>query len=97
MLNPNSNGYHSLAHNLRVIRFVHDNCPGFEFRPGKYEAGNDKTAIELLLGDKDLIDYVSGKANWEDIKEHIKLEEQKWIRKAKKFLIYEDEQLYRIK
>jgi hypothetical protein len=44
-----------------------------------------------------LIDYVAGNGNWDDIKEHIKLEEQKWIRKAKKFLIYEDEQLYRIK
>ncbi|MBO7306261.1 MAG: DUF1343 domain-containing protein [Bacteroidales bacterium] len=97
LLNPNSTGYHALAHNLRIMRFVHDNCHGFKFREGKYEAGNDKTAIELLLGDKELIDYVAGNGNWDDIKEHIKLEEQKWIRKAKKFLIYEDEQLYRIK
>jgi Uncharacterized protein conserved in bacteria len=94
-LNPNIQ-YHALAHNLKIIRFLHDNCEKFEFRPGKYEAGNDKTAIELLLGDKELIDYVNGIGDWADIKEHIKVEEQKWIRKAKKALLYE-EQLFRIK
>lgn len=96
LLNPNMQ-YHALAHNLRIMRFVNDTCPGFEFRSGKYEAGNDKTAIELLLGDKELIDYVKGNGDWKDIKEHIKVEEQKWIKKTKKDLLYEDEQLYRIK
>ena len=89
--------YHALAHNLRILRFLNDNCSGFGYRPGKYEAENDKTAIELLLGDKELIDFVKGEGNWADIKEHIKVEEQKWIRKSKKALLYEDEQLYRIK
>ena len=96
LLNPNMQ-YHALAHNLKILRFLNDNCEGFEYRPGKYEAGNDKTAIELLLGDKSLIDYVKGDGEWKDIKEHIKLEEQKWIRKSKKALLYEDEQLFRIK
>lgn len=96
LLNPNMQ-YHALAHNLRVLRFLNDNCEGFEYRPGKYEAGNDKTAIELLLGDAQLINYVKGNGDWKDIKEHIKVEEQKWIRKSKKALLYEDEQLFRIK
>ena len=96
LLNPNMQ-YHALAHNLRILRFLNDNCSGFGYRPGKYEAENDKTAIELLLGDKELIDFVKGEGNWADIKEHIKVEEQKWIRKSKKALLYEDEQLYRIK
>ncbi len=96
ILNPNMQ-YHALAHNLRILRFMNENCKGFEFRPGKYEAGNDKTAIELLLGDKELIDYVKGKGDWEEIKEHIKIEEQKWIRKTKKILLYDDEQLFRLK
>ncbi len=96
LLNPNMQ-YHSLAHNLKIMRFVKENCPDFQFRPGKYEAGNDKTAIELLLGDKELIDFVSGDGDWENIKEHIKVEEQKWIRKTKKILLYEEEQLFRIK
>ncbi|AGY53847.1 hypothetical protein BRDCF_p1220 [Bacteroidales bacterium CF] len=88
--------YHALAHNLKIIRFVAENCPGFNFPDGVYERGNDKSAIELLLGDKLLIDYVKGSSDWETVKEHIKVEEQKWIRKAKKFMLYE-EQLYRCK
>ena len=88
--------YHSLAHNLRIMRFVADNCKEFVFLEGKYESGNDKNAIELLLGDKLLIDYVKGVENWESIREHMKIEEQKWIRKAKKFLLY-DEQMFRCK
>ena len=95
LLNPNTQ-YHALSHSLRVIRFLKDNCKDFEFLQGKYEAMNDKSAIELLLGDKLLIDYVSGNGEWADIKEHIKIEEQKWIRKAKKYLLY-DESLWRIK
>jgi uncharacterized protein YbbC (DUF1343 family) len=96
MLNPNMQ-YHSLSHNLRIIRFLHDNCDKFKFREGKYEAGNEKTAIELLLGDKELIDYVNGEGDWSDIKEHIKVEEQKWIKKAKKSILYPDSQMFRIK
>jgi len=88
--------YHSLAHNLRIMRFIADNCKEFAFLEGKYESGNDKSAIELLLGDKLLIDYVKGKQDWESVKEHMKIEEQKWIRKAKKFLLY-DEQMFRCK
>ncbi|MFA5850717.1 MAG: DUF1343 domain-containing protein [Bacteroidales bacterium] len=88
--------YHSLAHNLQIMRFVADNCKEFAFLEGKYESGNDKSAIELLLGDKLLIDYVKGKQDWESAKEHMKIEEQKWIRKAKKFLLY-DEQMFRCK
>lgn len=88
--------YNAMAHNLKIIRFVADNCPGFEFLEGAYESGNKKSAIEILLGDKILIDYVKGSGKWYDVWEHIKTEEQKWIRKAKKFLLY-DEQLFRCK
>jgi len=88
--------YHALAHNLRIIRFMVENCREFSFREGSYERGNDKRAIELLLGDKLLLDYLEGNLGWEEVKEHMKVEEQKWIRKARKFLLYDD-QLYRCK
>lgn len=88
--------YHSLAHNLQIIRFVADNCKEFSFLEGKFESGNEKGAIELLLGDKLLIDFVNGRQDWDAVKEHMKIEEQKWIRKAKKFLLY-DEQMFRCK
>ena len=95
LLNPGMQ-YHSLSHALRTMRFLKDNCPEFEFRPGKYEVGNDKKAIELLVGDSVLLMYLNGECDWDVTKEYIKIEEQKWIRKAKKYLLY-DEQLCRVK
>ncbi len=88
--------YHALAHNLRIINFVYQNCDGFALRPGKYEAGNDKTAIELLAGDPLLLGWIKNEADWEEVKEHMKVEEQKWIRKARKVLLY-DSPLFRCK
>ncbi len=88
--------YHALAHNLRIISFVRQNCKGFSFREGKYEAGNNKTAIELLVADHLILGYLNGECSWEEVKEHMKIEEQKWIRKSKKALLY-DLPLYRCK
>ena len=33
---------------------------------------------------------------WQEIKEHIKVEEQKWIKKVRRFTLY-DEPLFRVK
>jgi hypothetical protein len=78
------------------MNFIFKNCPEFAFREGKYEAGNDKTAIELLIGDNMLLNYIQDKVLWDDVKEHMKIEEQKWIRKVKKTLLY-DMPLFRSK
>jgi hypothetical protein len=51
----------------------------------------------MLIGDKELLDFAQGATNWEETKEHIKLEEQKWIKKTRKDLLYPDEPLFRIK
>ena len=42
------------------------------------------------------MDYINGKVSLEQMREHVKVEEQKWIRKAKKFSLYDD-QPYRMK
>jgi uncharacterized protein YbbC (DUF1343 family) len=78
--------YHSLMHTLQLIRYFRDTFKEFAFEEG----------FEAKLSDPVLWDYVNGRVSWEEAREHIKVEEQKWIRKAKKFLLYED-QLYRIK
>lgn len=88
--------YHALNHSLKIIDFLRQNCEDFAFREGTYEAGNDRTAIELLLGDKVLVDFVKCGGDFADVREHIKVEEQKWIRKAKKYLLYDDA-LWRVK
>ena len=84
LINPSSD-YHSYLHALRVIKFLKENVKEFEFNPLIRELIADSTILSYLEGNSDL-----------DIKEYVKTEEQKWIRKAKKYLLY-DEQPYRIK
>ena len=77
--------YHALNHALQIMRFVAEACPEFEFgRLNKY------------LEDATLESYVAGRLGWEETREYIKSEEQKWLRKSKKFILYGDEP-YRIK
>jgi uncharacterized protein YbbC (DUF1343 family) len=94
LLTP-ENQYNSLAHSLRLIRCVKDVCPSFRFLDKS--PGDDNSLIEMLIGDKELLDFAQGATNWEETKEHIKLEEQKWIKKTRKDLLYPDEPLFRIK
>ncbi len=77
--------YHSVAHALRIIRHVASECKDA-----------DISGFPATVGDTVMADYVSGKAEWNDLKEHIKIEEQKWIRKARRQMLYED-QLVRVK
>lgn len=77
--------YHSVAHALRILRqLVAD---GTEV---------DLSGLASVVGDEVLCGYVDGNVQWPDLKEHIKVEEQKWIRKAKRYMLY-DEQLSRVK
>ena len=85
MLEPGTE-YHSLLHTLQLIRYFKETYSDFSLEAGFDEKVSDET----------IIDYVNGKVSYEDLREHIKVEEQKWIRKAKKFVLYED-QPYRIK
>ena len=78
--------YHSLMHTLQMMRFFKENDENFRLEDG----------FEAKLADPMLMDYINGVISTEDMREHVKVEEQKWIRKAKKFLLYDD-QPYRIK
>lgn len=78
--------YHSLIHTLQLIRFFKEKYVEFKLEDG----------FEAKLSDKVLLDYINGNVSETQMREHIKVEEQKWIRKAKKFVIYDD-QPYRIK
>ena len=59
-------------------------------------AGTDFSRLPAVLGDEVMSAYVTGSIAWNDLFEHIKLEEQKWIRKARRYMLY-DEQLVRVK
>ena len=78
--------YHSLMHTLQLIRYFKDRYDEFRLEEG----------FKAKLSDQTLLDYINGDISWEEAREHIKLEEQKWIRKTKKFILYDD-QPYRIK
>ena len=77
--------YHSTAHALRIIRqLMADGVPV------------DVSGLDAVVGDEVMCSYVKGSVSWADLKEHIKVEEQKWIRKARRYMLY-DEQLVRVK
>ncbi len=77
--------YHSTSHALRVLRYVKETF-----------AETDFSGLAAMLGDVPMYEYAMGDMKWEDLKEHIKVEEQKWMRKAKRYMLY-DEQLSRVK
>lgn len=86
--------YHALLHALRLIRFIAETCEDFSFLPGKYEAGNDRTAIELLAGDQIILDYIMGSGlDYVDLADYFCKEERMWIEKTKRFRFY-DKTLY---
>lgn len=77
--------YHSVAHALRILRQLASD--GVKV---------DMSSLASVTGDGMMCAYVSGELPWAELKEHIKVEEQKWIRKARRFMLY-DEQLGRVK
>ncbi|MDR2246459.1 MAG: DUF1343 domain-containing protein [Treponema sp.] len=88
--------YHALLHALRIIRFMAENSEEFSFLPGKYEAGNDRPAIELLAGDPVILDYLTDSSfDDADLTDYFRQEETAWIEKTKEFRFY-DEDLYQV-
>ena len=84
----NKKKYHSLSHSLQLLKYIKEKTPEFSWKEGKYEAFNDKKAIELLVGDKLILDYIDNKSNWKEVKTKMQEEEAAWIKEASPFLIY---------
>lgn len=79
MLEPGAE-YHSLLHTLQLMRYFRERYSRFEFTED----------FAAKLADPVLLAYVEGSCSGEEMREHMKVEEQKWIRKAKKYLLYDD-------
>lgn len=79
MLSPGAE-YHSLIHTLKIMRYFREHYSQFEFCDGFF----------TKLGDPVMEEYLKGGITFDIVEEHIKAEEQKWIRKAKRFLLYDD-------
>ena len=84
----NKKKYHSLSHSIQLLKYIKEKTPAFEWKDGKYEAFNDKKAIELLTGDKLILDYFDDKSSWKEVKAKLGDEESAWIKEASPFLIY---------
>lgn len=78
--------YPSLSHTLQMLRYFRAHCP-------QLRLAADFAAV---LADPTLLDFVEGGSDWPTVREYLKGEEQKWIRKARKFTLYENNP-YRIK
>ena len=78
--------YHSLLHTLQLMRHFADRYSEFEMFDELF----------VKIADPVIETYLKGGISFDVVQEHVKLEEQKWIRKAKRFVLYEDAP-YRIK
>lgn len=78
--------YHSLLHTLQLMRYFSERYSAFEFFDD----------FHYKLADPVIEQYLAGEMTFQELKEHVKTEEQKWIRKARRYLLYDD-QPYRIK
>lgn len=80
--------YHSLAHSIRLMKFIKERSEEFAWKEGRYEAFNDRKAIELLAGDELILDYFENRADWKEVKYKMEKEEAAWIKTASPFLVY---------
>jgi uncharacterized protein YbbC (DUF1343 family) len=86
---------HALLYSLKMLRSLKENLGEMRWLEGPYEAGSYKPAIELLVGDEDLIGYLNGMVKAETIQDMIDDQEKKWIEMAQPYLLY-DEPLFQV-
>lgn len=70
--------YHSLLHSLLIIREL-ATLRSDIWRTGKYEFGSEKTAIELLVGDDDLLAFLYGNLSYKNIVDKLQTTENQWF------------------
>lgn len=72
--------YHSLLHTLQLMRYFKEHYSQFEMLPELF----------VKIADPVIEEYLRGGITFDIVQEHVKSEEQKWIRKAKRFCLYDD-------
>jgi len=78
--------FHSLLFTLCLLKNLMESYTNeFQFLDGVYEFRSDRPAIELLVGDPKLLDFIKGKDSIDSIKESLFLEEEKWKSKILKY------------
>lgn len=72
-------GYHSLMLSMILLRKIQDHSVENIFLSDSYEYGSDKPAIEILLGDDVLLNFVHGKGEVSEIQQYLREQEQIWF------------------
>ena len=72
--------YHSILHTLQIMKFFQDHYSMFTIGEECY----------ARIADPVIEAFLKGQITFDIVREHIKLEEQKWIRKAKRYVLYSD-------
>lgn len=72
--------YHSLLHAVRLMRHFSE----------RYSEFHISDALHTRLADPVMTEYLGGHITFDIVEEHVKSEEQKWIRKARRYLLYDD-------
>lgn len=72
--------YHSILHTVRLMRH-------FSERYSQFHIGEE---LFSTLADPVMAEYLQGNITFDIVEEHVKGEEQKWIRKARRYLLYDD-------
>ena len=80
MLAPGAE-YHSLLHTVLLMRCFSSRYSQFEY----------DSQFFTKLADPVIKAYLQEEITYDVVQEHVKLEEQKWIRKAKRFTLYDDQ------
>lgn len=88
MLTPE---FHSLLFSLILLHYIQKYTKLSIWKIGKYEFESEKTAIEILAGDKKILDCLKNSGDFKALIPHLQREEILWIKKVKKHLIYPDE------
>ncbi len=80
--------FHSLLFSLVLIQYINRFTNQSIWGKGKYEYGSDKTAIELLVGDKKILNFLKTEADFKALIPYLQKGEKTWIKRVKKHLIY---------
>jgi uncharacterized protein YbbC (DUF1343 family) len=81
-----SPAFHSLLFVLLLLKEISHYLDADKFwRPGAYEYGNDKTAIELLAGDAFILDFLFDEVPPMELWDYLRKAEDEWRREIKSF------------
>lgn len=73
--------YHSILHTLNLMGYMRYRYPQFTMSEETF----------ARIADPVIATYLKGGITFDIVEEHIKGEEQKWIRKAKRYVLYDDQ------